>query len=99
MEAKSHCKVHYSDGGDEEDAELEEFYSSNYANEGENQMVLAGESANTVRRFGGSELVITKRGVNKVTAKILGSREFMRYYKQKSPPSSQKHFVNSLAIR
>ncbi|KAG2253205.1 hypothetical protein Bca52824_083341 [Brassica carinata] len=26
MEAKSHCKVHYGDGGDEEDAELEEFY-------------------------------------------------------------------------
>lgn len=26
MEAKSHCKVHYGDGGDEEEAELEEFY-------------------------------------------------------------------------
>ncbi|KAF3516763.1 hypothetical protein DY000_02062806 [Brassica cretica] len=26
MEAKSHCKVHYGDGDDEEDAELEEFY-------------------------------------------------------------------------
>ena len=25
MEAKSHCKVHYGDGGDEEDAKLEEF--------------------------------------------------------------------------
>lgn len=26
MVAKSHCKVHYGDGGDEEEAELEEFY-------------------------------------------------------------------------
>ncbi|CAN7017892.1 hypothetical protein Bca4012_033120 [Brassica carinata] len=102
MEAKSHCKVHYGDGGDEEDAELEEFYdySSSYANEGENQMVVSGETANTVELFGGSELVITKRGENnKVTSRTLGSREFMRYYKQKPPPSSQKHIVNSLANR
>ncbi|XP_018477126.1 cytoplasmic 60S subunit biogenesis factor REI1 homolog 2 [Raphanus sativus] len=102
MEAKSHCKVHYGDGGDEEDAELEEFYdySSSYANEGsENQMVVAGETVNTVELFGGSELVITKRGENKVTSRTLGSREFMRYYKQKPPPSSQKHVVNSLAMR
>ncbi|CAN7136881.1 unnamed protein product [Brassica rapa subsp. narinosa] len=101
MEAKSHCKVHYGDGGDEEDAELEEFYdySSSYGNEGENQMVVAGESANTVELFGGLELVITKREDNKVTSRTLGSREFMRYYKQKPPPSSQKHIVNSLANR
>lgn len=26
MDAKGHCKVHYGDGGDEEDAELDEFY-------------------------------------------------------------------------
>lgn len=26
MTAKSHCKVHYGDGGDDEEAELEEFY-------------------------------------------------------------------------
>lgn len=26
MEAKSHCKVHYGDGDDEEEADLEEFY-------------------------------------------------------------------------
>ncbi|CAH2061228.1 unnamed protein product [Thlaspi arvense] len=101
MEAKSHCKVHYGDGGDEEDAELEEFYdySSSYVNEGDNQMVVSGESVNTVELFGGSELVITKRAENKVTSRTLGSREFMRYYKQKPPPSSQKHIVNSLASR
>ncbi|KAJ4890683.1 Zinc finger protein 622 [Raphanus sativus] len=101
MEGKSHCKVHYGDGGDEEDAELEEFYdySSSYAGEGENQMVVSGELANTVEIFGGSELVITKRVENKVTSRTLGSREFMRYYKQKPPPSSQKHIVNSLALR
>lgn len=26
MVAKSHCKVHYGDGGDDEEVELEEFY-------------------------------------------------------------------------
>lgn len=26
MEAKSHCKVHYGDGGDDEEGELEDFY-------------------------------------------------------------------------
>lgn len=26
MEAKSHCKVHYGDGSEDEEAELEEFY-------------------------------------------------------------------------
>lgn len=26
MVAKSHCKVHYGDGGEDEEAELEEFY-------------------------------------------------------------------------
>ncbi|CAA7033049.1 unnamed protein product [Microthlaspi erraticum] len=101
MEAKSHCKVHYGDGDDEEDGELEEFYdySSSYANEGDNQMVVSGESDNTVELFGGSELVITKRTENKVTSRTLGSREFMRYYKQKPPPSSQRNIVNSLAMR
>ncbi|KAJ4875560.1 Zinc finger protein 622 [Raphanus sativus] len=96
MEAKSHCKVHYGDGGDEEDAELEEFYDYSSRRKPD---VVAGESANTVELFGGSELVITKRGENKVTSRTLGSREFMRYYKQKPPPSSQKRIVNSLAMR
>lgn len=26
MEAKRHCKIHFGDGDDEEEAELEEFY-------------------------------------------------------------------------
>lgn len=26
MEAKGHCKLRYGDGGDDEDADLEEFY-------------------------------------------------------------------------
>jgi len=130
MDAKGHCKVHYGDGGDEEDAELEEFYDYSsrfhffcfllccwclnvlelivssfdvclysYVNGDENQMVVSGESVNTVELFGGSELVITKRTDNKVTSRTLGSREFMRYYKQKPAPSSQKHIVNSLTSR
>lgn len=26
MDAKGHCKVHYGDGGDDEEGELEDFY-------------------------------------------------------------------------
>ncbi|CAH2052332.1 unnamed protein product [Thlaspi arvense] len=42
------------------------------------QMVVSGESVNTVELFGGSELVITKRAENKVMSRTLWSREFMR---------------------
>ncbi|WZZ00686.1 hypothetical protein YC2023_073014 [Brassica napus] len=59
------------------------------------------ESSMVIEKFGCDridESLICVRGENKVT-RTLGSREFMRYYKQKPPPSSQKHIVNSLATR
>lgn len=103
MEAKSHCKLHYGDGDDEEDAELEEFYdySSSYVDETGDQIVVAGETDNAVELVGGSELVITERTENTTTSRTLGSREFMRYYRQKPRPSSQNsnQIVASLSSR
>ncbi|KAF8110846.1 hypothetical protein N665_0078s0040 [Sinapis alba] len=104
MEAKSHCKLHYGDGDeDNEDAELEEFYdySSSYVDETGDHIVVAGETDNAVELVGGSELVITERSENTTTSRTLGSREFMRYYRQKPRPSSQNsnQIVASLSSR
>ncbi|BBG95394.1 Zinc finger protein 622, partial [Prunus dulcis] len=77
MSAKSHCKVHYGDGDDEEEAELEEFYdySSSYVDEAGKQLVVSGDMANSVELgSGGSELIITRRSDDGTSTKTLGSR-------------------------
>ncbi|CAH2077369.1 unnamed protein product [Thlaspi arvense] len=103
MEAKSHCKLHYGDGDDDEDAELEDFYdyTSSYVDESGDQIVVSGETDNAVELVGGSELVITDRSDNTTTSRTLGSREFMRYYRQKPRPTSQNsnQIVASLSSR
>lgn len=97
MVAKSHCKVHFGDGDDEEEAELEDFYdySSSYVDEGGKQLVAAGDMDNNVEfGSGGSELIITRRSDEGKSTKTLGSREYMRYYRQKPRPSP----LNNVAI-
>ncbi|PRQ27396.1 cytoplasmic 60S subunit biogenesis factor REI1 homolog 1 [Rosa rugosa] len=100
MVAKSHCKVHYGDGGDEEEAELDEFYdySSSYVDEAGKQLVVSGETANSVELgSGGAELIITTRSDHGISSKALGSREFMRYYRQKPRPSPN-HMAITAAV-
>lgn len=97
MAAKSHCKVHYGDGGDDEEAELEEFYdySSSYADTNGKQLVEANDMGNTVDLgSGGAELIITQRTDGRISTKMLGSREYLRYYRQKPRPSP----TNGIAI-
>ncbi|KAJ7966061.1 cytoplasmic 60S subunit biogenesis factor REI1-like 1-like [Quillaja saponaria] len=96
MAAKSHCKVHYGDGDEEEEAELEEFYdySSSYMDEHGNQLVASGDVANDVELGSGSELIITKRSDNGLSTRTLGSREYLRYYRQKPRPSP----LNNVAV-
>ncbi|KAI4316227.1 hypothetical protein L6164_024226 [Bauhinia variegata] len=97
MAAKSHCKVHYGDGDDEEEAELEEFYdySSSYIDEQGKQLIASGDMANIVELgSGGSELIITKKSDEGISTKTLGSREYLRYYRQKPRPSP----LNNMAI-
>ncbi|XVE71366.1 hypothetical protein DITRI_Ditri10aG0144600 [Diplodiscus trichospermus] len=97
MAAKGHCRVHYGDGDEDEEAELEEFYdySSSYVDESGKQLVAAGDMGNTVELAGGSELVITRRSDQGIMTKTLGSREYLRYYRQKPRPSP----ANNMAIR
>ncbi|KAL4332827.1 hypothetical protein GQ457_07G037050 [Hibiscus cannabinus] len=96
MAAKGHCKVHYGDGDEDEEAELEEFYdySSSYVDESGKQLVAVGDTGNSVELVGGSELVITKRTDGGIISRTLGSREYLRYYRQKPRPSP----ANDVAI-
>lgn len=90
MDAKNHCKVHYGDGGDDEEAELEEFYdySSSYVDTTGKQLVSSGDFNNNVELgSGGSELIITTRTDDRLSVKSIGSREFLRYYRQKPKPT------------
>ncbi|KAF3447638.1 hypothetical protein FNV43_RR12825 [Rhamnella rubrinervis] len=97
MVAKSHCKVHYGNGSEDEEAELEEFYdySSSYVDACGKQLMVSGDMTDTVELgSGGSELVITTRSNNGTSTKMLGSRKFLRYYRQKPRPSP----MNDIAI-
>lgn len=137
MVAKSHCKVHFGDGDEEEEAELEDFYDYSsrflvfltnwvllnslltifiaiyvhmpkldffwynyfsgysYVDEEGKQLVAAGDMDNNVEfGSGGSELIITRRSDEGKSTKTLGSREYMRYYRQKPRPSP----LNNMAI-
>ncbi|MCO5571468.1 hypothetical protein L7F22_025208 [Adiantum nelumboides] len=100
MLSKSHCKLHYGDEGVEE--ELEDFYdfSSSFATEGGSQMVVA-ETVPISLSSGGSELIIRHDTSSKHSIKIIGSREFARYYKQRPRPSDNRDgvLVNSLVAR
>ncbi|KAJ0031902.1 hypothetical protein Pint_12623 [Pistacia integerrima] len=100
MEAKSHCKVHYGDGGDDEEAELEEFYdySSSYMDEDGKQLISSSDMGNTVELGGGSELIITRRTDNRVATKTFGSREYLRYYRQKPRPTPANNMAITAAL-
>lgn len=90
MDAKGHCKLRYGDGGDDEDADLEDFYdySSSYVDVEGKQLVAADDVENNIELGGGgSELVITKKSEQGKRVTTLGSREFIRYYRQKPRPS------------
>lgn len=52
------------------------------------QLVISGDMTDAVELgSGGSELIITTRSNNGRSTKMLGSREFLRYYRQKPRPS------------
>nr|GMD26304.1 cytoplasmic 60S subunit biogenesis factor REI1 homolog 1-like [Ipomoea batatas] len=101
MEAKSHCKVHYGDGGDDEEAELEEFYdySSSYVDANGKELVASGDTSSGVELgSGGAELIIKKRTDDGVSTITLGSREFLRYYRQKLRPTRTNDIALSAAL-
>ncbi|KAF3636586.1 WAT1-related protein [Capsicum annuum] len=79
MEAKNHCRVHYGDGDDDEEAKLEEFYdhTSRFVDKTGTQIVLLDHTGNSAELGScGSELIITTRRNDGVSVRTLGSREF-----------------------
>ncbi|XP_074286838.1 cytoplasmic 60S subunit biogenesis factor REI1 homolog 1 [Silene latifolia] len=102
MDAKGHCKVRYGDGDDEEEVELEDFYdySSSYMDEDGKQLVAVNDDGANAVEFGcgGSELILKRRTQSGVSAKTLGSREFLRYYKQKPRPPPANALAISIAL-
>ncbi|KAK2658213.1 hypothetical protein Ddye_004746 [Dipteronia dyeriana] len=100
MEAKSHCKVHYGDGGDDEEAELDEFYdyASSFVDEDGKQLVAASDTGNAIELGGGSELIISKRTDKGISTKTFGSREYLRYYRQKPRPTPANNMAITAAL-
>ncbi|KAF5461525.1 hypothetical protein F2P56_017614 [Juglans regia] len=101
MVAKSHCRVHYGDGDEEEEAELEEFYdySSSYVDGDGKQLVASSDMDNTVELgIGGAELIITRRSEKGISTKSIGSREYLRYYRQKPRPSPMNNAAITAAL-
>ncbi|KAL2318279.1 hypothetical protein Fmac_032155 [Flemingia macrophylla] len=90
MAAKSHCKVHFGDGDDEEEID--------YVDDQGKQLVVSGDVDNNVELVGGSELVITRKSGDKISTRTLGSREFLRYYRQKPRPSPANYMAITAAL-
>jgi hypothetical protein len=65
-----------------------------YVDEQGKQLVVSGDADNNIELSDGSELVITKRSGNKKSTRTLGSREYLRYYRQKPRPSP----ANNVAV-
>ena len=54
-----------------------------------NQLVAIGDMENAVALgSGGAELVITRQNNGATTKKMLGSRDYLRYYRQKHRPTA-----------
>lgn len=101
MIAKGHCKLRYGDGGDDEDGDLEDFYdySSSYLDADGKQLVAINDMANSVELgTGGSELIVTRRSDNGVVVRALGSREYLRYYRQKPRPSPARDIALAISL-
>ncbi|GFY96694.1 zinc finger protein 622 [Actinidia rufa] len=63
------------------------------------QLVAYNDMSNTVELgSGGSELIITRRTDDRTSTKMLGSREYLRYYRQKPRPSPTNDFGITAAL-
>ncbi|KAI3908703.1 hypothetical protein MKW92_020975 [Papaver armeniacum] len=101
MVSKSHCKVRYGDGGEDEEAELEDFYdySTSYVDQDGEQLVSSDDMSNIVELgSGGSELVITRKTDTKTSVRTLGSRKYLRYYRQQPRPSPTRDIALAISL-
>lgn len=73
-----------------------------YVDEDGKQLVASGDMDNTVELgTGGAELIITRRSDEGTSTKTFGSREYLRYYRQKPRPSPMNNaaIIAALASR
>jgi pre-60S factor REI1 len=81
---------------------LQYYFSCSYVDAEGKQLVAVDESNNNIELgTGGSELVITNKSEKGTRVRTLGSREFIRYYRQKPRPSvaTDRALALSLASR
>ncbi|XP_074590445.1 cytoplasmic 60S subunit biogenesis factor REI1 homolog 2-like [Curcuma longa] len=99
--SKGHCKLRYGDGGDDEDVDLEDFYdySSSYVDADGKQLMSVEDMDNSVELgSGGVELIIKHKTETGVLVRTLGSREFLRYYRQKPRPSPTREIAMAVSL-
>lgn len=75
------------------------FFCFSYVDVDGKKLVSSDDQTNEVELgHGGSELIITRKTDDKISTKALGSREYMRYYRQKPRPSSENDIMISVAL-
>jgi pre-60S factor REI1 len=62
------------------------------------QVVLSDDAANVELGTAGAELVITHKGEDGTFIRTLGSREFLRYYRQKPRPTLSRDTALATAL-
>lgn len=63
------------------------------------QLVASSDMDNTVELgIGGAELIITRRSEKGISTKSIGSREYLRYYRQKPCPSPMNNAAITAAL-
>jgi pre-60S factor REI1 len=62
------------------------------------QLIVSGDASNNIELGGGSELIITKKSGDRISTRTLGSREFLRYYRQKPRPSPANNMAITAAL-
>lgn len=74
---------------------------NSYVNAEGKQVVVSDDAANVELGSAGAELVITHKNEEGMLVRTLGSREFLRYYRQKPRPTPARNtaLATALAIR
>lgn len=69
-----------------------------YMDEDGKQLIMADDASSLIELGSGSELVITRKTENGQSTKTLGSREFLRYYRQKPRPSTERDLAVAISL-
>lgn len=74
------------------------FCLSSYMDEDGKQLVATTDTSNTIELGGGSELIISRRTDKGISTKTFGSREYLRYYRQKPRPTPANNMAITAAL-